>query len=131
MTFASAADGAIFKAHLASDLGSLWFCSVSFGRLSSMTTMSCRANAQWAVETLCNLLGFKFSKEGSKASPFSSIFQMLGLSVDLSRAREKVLKSERWVRLRQGRRSCTGISMTSFVKAALLFLPISGGLSSG
>ena len=43
------------------------------------------------VETLFDLLGFRFAREGSKASPFATAFEMLGLRVDLSRVQERLL----------------------------------------
>ena len=41
-----------------------------------------------AIESLFSILGFSFAREGKKAPPFSCVFHMLGLSVDLSRFHE-------------------------------------------
>ncbi|CAE7377990.1 NaCP60E [Symbiodinium sp. CCMP2592] len=68
------------------------FWSAFFDDYSIVSAKSLESNAQWTVETLFDLLGFRFAKDGSKAEPFGVNFNMLGLSVDLSCVKQRILR---------------------------------------
>ncbi|CAE7626039.1 NaCP60E [Symbiodinium sp. CCMP2592] len=68
------------------------FWSAFFDDYSIVSAKSLESNAQWTVETLFDLLGFRFAKDGSKAEPFGVTFNMLGLSVDLSCVKQRILR---------------------------------------
>ncbi|CAE7351602.1 NaCP60E, partial [Symbiodinium sp. CCMP2592] len=68
------------------------FWSAFFDDCSIVSAKSLESNAQWTVETLFDLLGFRFAKDGSKAEPFGVTFNMLGLSVDLSCVKQRILR---------------------------------------
>ena len=55
-----------------------------FDDFSNITRSVLANNTKWAIETLFDLLGIDFDRDGKKAPPYSSVFQMLGLQVDLS-----------------------------------------------
>ena len=53
----------------------------------SNSTRAVLANiTKWAIETLFDLLGINFDRGGKKAPPYSTVFSMLGLQVDMSRS---------------------------------------------
>ncbi|CAE7248244.1 unnamed protein product [Symbiodinium sp. CCMP2592] len=68
------------------------FWSAFFDDYSIVSAKSLESNAQWTVETLFDLLGFRFARDGSKAEPFGVTFNMLGLSVDLSCVKQRILR---------------------------------------
>ena len=55
-----------------------------FDDFSNITRSVLANNTKWAIETLFDLLGIDFDRDGKKAPPYSSFFQMLGLQVDPS-----------------------------------------------
>ena len=55
-----------------------------FDDFSNITRSILASNTRWAIEALFDLLGIDFDRDGKKAPPYSSVFQMLGLQVDLS-----------------------------------------------
>ena len=55
-----------------------------FNNFFNITRAVLANNTKWAVETLLDLLGIGFDRDGKKAPPYSSVFNMLGLQVDLS-----------------------------------------------
>ena len=55
-----------------------------FDDFSNITRSVLANNTRWAIETLFDLLGIDCDRDGKKAPPYSSVFQMLGLQVDLS-----------------------------------------------
>ena len=67
------------------------FWTAYFDDFSVVSAKQLCSNTHWVVETLFDLLGFRFAREGSKASPFATAFEMLGLRVDLSRVQERIL----------------------------------------
>ena len=46
-------------------------------------------NTRWAIETLFDLLGINFDRDGKKAPPYAAVFNMLGLQVDLTESCER------------------------------------------
>ena len=51
-----------------------------------------KKNAAFGIESLFQLLGLTFAKEGKKAPPFSTVFNMLGLSVNLGPFKEGTIE---------------------------------------
>ena len=49
-------------------------------------------NTKWAIETLFNLFGVNFDRDGKKAPPYAPVFNMLGLQVDLSQSSGRVVR---------------------------------------
>ena len=68
------------------------FWSAYFDDYSVISSKQLCANAQWTVENLFDLLGLRFAKSGSKAAPFDTTFEMLGLCVDLTQVQHRVMK---------------------------------------
>ena len=54
-----------------------------FDDYSVVSKESLKRSAAFGIESLFQLLGLTFAKEGKKAPPFSDVFSMLGLSVNL------------------------------------------------
>ena len=46
-------------------------------------------NTRWAIETLFDLLGINFDRDGKKAPPYAPVFNMLGLQMDLTASCER------------------------------------------
>lgn len=63
-------------------LGLCW--TSYFDDFTVLTRSELQQSTLWSVETLFNLLGLDFAKDGSKAPPFSDEFRMLGLVVNVS-----------------------------------------------
>lgn len=59
-----------------------------FDDFSTLSRPELRNNTTWAVDSLFNLLGLDYAKEGAKAPEFSTAFKMLGVRVDTSRVPE-------------------------------------------
>ena len=55
-----------------------------FDDFSNITRAVLANNTTWAIETLFDLLGINFDRDGKKAPPYSAVFGMLGLQVDMS-----------------------------------------------
>ena len=68
-------------------LGIAW--SAYFDDYSALTRPELEASTNWAVTSLFELIGLAYAKEGPKAPPFSRIFKMLGLVVNLEAASSK------------------------------------------
>ena len=49
-----------------------------FDDFSNITRSVLANNTKWAIETLFDLLGIDFDRDGKKAPPHSSIFQIVG-----------------------------------------------------
>ena len=62
-------------------LGIAW--SAYFDDYSTITRAELESSTHWAVTTLLELIGLAYAREGPKAPPFSAVFRMLGLVVDL------------------------------------------------
>ena len=45
--------------------------------------MELESNTHWAITALFELVGIQYAKDGPKAPPFSGLFKMLGLMVNL------------------------------------------------
>ncbi|CAE6970985.1 unnamed protein product [Symbiodinium sp. CCMP2592] len=63
-----------------------------FDDYSVVSKESVKQNTAFAVQSLFNLLGLDYAKEGKKAPEFSGVFQMLGLVVDLSQFESRLVK---------------------------------------
>ena len=57
-----------------------------FDDFSNITRAVLANNTKWAIETLFDLLGINFDRDGKKAPPYSAVFSMLGLQVDMSQS---------------------------------------------
>ena len=57
-----------------------------FRRFSNITRSVLANNTRWAIETLFDLLGIDFDRDGKKAPPDAAVFHMLGLQVDMSQS---------------------------------------------
>ena len=68
-------------------LGLAW--SAYFDDYSVLTRPELERNTNWAVTALLDLLGLRYADTGPKCPPFATVFKMLGLSIDLSRAESK------------------------------------------
>ena len=55
-----------------------------FDDFSNITRSILANNTKWAIESLFDLLGIDFDRDGKKAPPYSPVFQMLGLQVDMT-----------------------------------------------
>eukprot|EP00435_Cladocopium_sp_Y103_P016841 s3633_g4.t1 len=66
--------------------------SAHFDDYSALTRTELAANTHWAITTLFELIGLDYAKEGPKAPPFSEVFKMLGLVVDLSKVADKMFE---------------------------------------
>ena len=65
--------------------------SAYFDDYSAVSQTQLADNTRWVIECLFDLLGINFAREGRKAMPFSPSFSMLGLSIDLSAASDRVM----------------------------------------
>ena len=65
-------------------LGLAW--SAYFDDYSSLSRPELASNTHWAISSLFELIGLHYAKDGPKAPPFSEIFRMLGLVVNLEKA---------------------------------------------
>ncbi|CAE7781121.1 kptA, partial [Symbiodinium sp. CCMP2592] len=63
-----------------------------FDDYSVVSKEGLKQNTAFAVQSLFNLLGLDYAKEGKKAPEFSGVFQMLGLVVDLSQFESRLVK---------------------------------------
>ena len=79
---------------------SIWFIGFAALRLMwttfyddfSLVSASClEGSAAWAAESLFDLLGVVFAKEGKKFAPFSQAFQTLGVRVNLEQMQQGVV----------------------------------------
>ena len=68
-------------------LGLAW--TAYFDDFSTLTRPELENSTNWAVTSLFDLIGLEFAREGPKCPPFSPIFKMLGLTLDLARVSEK------------------------------------------
>ena len=66
--------------------------SAFFDDYSVVSKESLKKNAAFGIESLFQLLGLTFAKEGKKAPPFSTVFNMLGLSVNLGPFKEGAIE---------------------------------------
>ena len=73
-------------------LGARLLWTSFFDDFSVVSKASLVKNAGFVVESLFSLLGLSFAREGKKAPPFSQLFRMLGLEVDLSGFEQRVVK---------------------------------------
>ena len=60
-----------------------------FDDFSNVTRDVLANNTRWAIETLFDLLGINFGRDGKKAPPYAPVFNMLGLQMDLSCSHER------------------------------------------
>jgi hypothetical protein len=65
-------------------MGVAW--SAYFDDYSSLTRPELASNTHWAISSLFELIGLQYAKDGSKAPPFSDVFRMLGLMVNMVEA---------------------------------------------
>ena len=68
-------------------LGIAW--TAYFDDYSTLTRPELEASTNWSVKMLFELIGLTYAQDGPKAPPFSNVFKMLGLVVDLRKATSK------------------------------------------
>ena len=56
-----------------------------FDDFSTLSRCELRDNTTWAVDSLFNLIGLDYAKEGAKAPEFADVFKMLGVKIDISK----------------------------------------------
>jgi len=61
--------------------------TVFYDDYSVLSRSELLGNSSWSVETLFNLLGLTYAKDGKKFMPFDEKFRMLGLEVNLSQCK--------------------------------------------
>ena len=66
--------------------------TVFYDDYSILSRVELIENTSWSVETLFELLGLSYAKDGKKFLPFDSKFKMLGLEVDLDACQDMKVK---------------------------------------
>ena len=68
--------------HILTHLLNLWM-TVYYDDFPMVEPEETAESAEWCMAEILDILGWKFAREGSKAPPFATSFDVLGVSVDL------------------------------------------------